>query len=431
MNTIEAFPAITLRNYRDIHIAERDGVHMFRTRGPKQRASCWTIEDKMDMLDTVLRGFQCGPIYIIQDINEKVDDVFDGAHRCEAIFEFIDNTYPVTKGKKDTITWETSQLRDYVGKHFRDLPLDLQKKIKDYKFYINKIDPDTANDPLALGMLWERLSKAGKALNNFEAKIQTHAILQKEILQISSSAWLGSPLFLADKSKRGQVEVKLHKLLALSEKESLSSYSSMEDLVNKWCEEVLGKTTDNIDTNTKLKKDSLVARLRFMRNLLTELQDRNVFHTDGKSIIDKSKDVPLLIILGRLGYWFSNISFFRRVAEDLCPKIHEILKKDPNDLCKDLDVNSRNATFQKKLVAHMDSIFSQYSDKSKDRRLFTKAEKKAKLAEQGGLCAECKNPIHDHQRNDGDHILEFRNGGQTTYENLQILHRLCHENKGR
>jgi hypothetical protein len=429
MNTIEAFPAITLRNYRDIHIAERDGVHMFRTRGPKQRAPCWTIEDKMDMLDTVLRGFQCGPIYIIQDIHEKVDDVFDGAHRCEAIFEFIDNAYPVTRGKKDTITWETSQLRDYVGKHFRELPLDLQKKIKDYKFYINKIDPDTANDPLALGMLWERLSKAGKALNNFESKIQTHAILQKDILEVSSPSWLESPIFPADKSKRGQIEVKLHKLLALSEKECLPTYSSMEDLVNKWCEEVLGKTTESIDTNSKLKKDLLLTRLRGMRNFLKEFQDRNVFHIDGKPFLDKSKDVPLLIILGRVGYWFTNASLFRRVAEEICPQIHSILKMDPNDLCKKLEVNSRNATFQKKLVIYVDAIFSQYSDKAKERRLFTSSEKNAKLEEQGGKCAECKKIIHEHQRKDGDHIVEFCKGGTTTYDNLQILHKLCHEKK--
>ena len=420
--------ALTLRNRRDVHFAERDEVPVFRTRGPKQRDPCWTIDDKMDMLDTVLRGFQCGPIYIIQDIEKNIDDVFDGAHRCEAIFEFIDNKYPVTKGK-NTITWDTSRLRDYVGKYFKELPAELQKKIKEYNFYINIIDPEMANDAAALRMLWERLSKAGKALNNFEAKIQTQGILQKEVLEPCASSWLESPFFPAKKSNRGHIEVRLHKLLALSEKDTLPAYSSMEDLVNKWCDDVLGKTTENIDANTRLKKDSLIGRLKYMRNLLTELQDRNVFHADGKSIIDKSKDVPLIIILGRLGYWFSNMAFFRRIAEEMCPKINSILRMNPNDLCKELAVNSRNATFQKKLVAYVDLIFAEYSDKSKDRRLFTKAEKKAKLEEQGGLCAECKKPIHEHQRNDGDHIIEFRNGGQTTYDNLQILHRVCHENK--
>jgi len=421
--------AITLRNRRDEHHAASMEVPQFRTRGPKQRPPCWEIGDNMAMLDTALRGFVCGPIYIIQDIESNRDDVFDGAHRCEAIFDFIDNKYVVTKGKKDTIQWETCPLRDHIGKYFKELPLIMQKQLKDYNFYINTIDPDTASDSVALGMLWERLSKAGKKLTNFETKIQTHSILQKEILEAYADDWLKTPFFPHDKSKRGQLEVKLQKLLALSEKDILPSYSSMEDLVEKWCDENLGKTTESIDTNTRIKKESLISRIRYMRNLLKELQDRNVFHDENKMIIDKSKDVPLLIIIGRLANWFPVMSSFRRVADEICPKIHEILKMNPNDLCKMLKVNSRNATFQKKLVEDLDTKFKIYSEKAKERRCFTVAEKKKKLDEQGGLCPLCNKLILEHQRNAGDHIVEYCMGGTTTYENLQILHKICHENK--
>lgn len=421
--------AITLRNRRDEYHAASMEVSQFRTRGPKQRPPCWEIEDNMAMLDTALRGFVCGPIYIIQDIESNIDDVFDGAHRCEAIFDFIDNKYPITKGKKGTIQWETSPLHDHIGKYFKEIPLVMQKHLKDYNFYINVIDPETASDPVALQMLWERLSKAGKNLNNFESKIQTHSILQKEILEACSDDWLKTPFFPYDKSKRGQLEVKLQKLLALSEKDTLPSFSSMEDLTEKWCDENLGKTTENIDTNTRAKKDSLIARLRFMKNLQKELQDRNVFHHENKMIIDKSKEVPLLITLGRLANWFPTISSFRRVADELCPKIHEILKMNPNDLCKMLKVNSRNATFQKKLIEDLDSKFKIYSEKAKEKRCFSLAEKKKKLEEQDGLCTLCMKPILDYQRNAGDHIVEYCRGGTTTYENLQILHKICHENK--
>jgi 5-methylcytosine-specific restriction endonuclease McrA len=421
--------AITLRNRRDPHIAERDEVPQFRTRGPKQRAPCWTIEDKMAMLDTVLRGFHCGPIYIIQDTEGNIDDVFDGAHRCEAVFDFIDNKFPITKGKKDTIKWESSLLQDLVGKYFKDLPAKLQKQFKDYNFYINTIDPDTASDPTALGMLWERLSKAGKELNNYEAKIQTHAILQKEVLVPSAAQWLGTPFFPAEKSVRGQLETKLNKLLALSEKEALYSYSSMDDLVNKWGEDVLGKTMEDIDAHTQAKKDSFNSRLRTICNILKELQDREMFHHEGTSILDKSKEVPLLIIMGRLGHWFPTVSAFRRVADAICPAIREILIMNPNDLVKHLKVNSRNATYQKKLVEYVDSIFRVHTDKAMERRQFTQEEKKKKLKDQDGKCPECKEPIQDFQRSAGDHIVEYFKGGSTTYENLQILHKLCHERK--
>ena len=426
MSTITA---VNLLLRRDVNMADKLQQPLFRTRGPKQRPPCWEIEDNMAMLDTALRGFHCGPIYIIQDVDANIDDVFDGAHRCEAIFNFIDNKYPVTKGKKDTIQWETSPLRDHVGKTFKELPLIMQKQLKDYLFYLNTIDPDTASDAAALEMLWERLSKAGKKLNNFETKIQTHSILQKEILEPCAADWLKTPFFPADKSKRGQAEVKLQKLLALSEKDTLPAYCSMEDLVEKWCEENLGKTTESIDTNTKAKKEGLIARLRFMRNLLKELQDRDVFHVAGETILDKSKDVPLLIIMGRLANWFPTMAAFRRVADEVCPKIHDVLRMNPNDLCKYLKVASRNATFQKKLVEDLDAKFKIYTDKAKERRCFTGAEKKKKLEDQGGLCPLCEKPILEHQRNAGDHIVEYCRGGTTTYDNLQMVHKICHEGK--
>ena len=424
-----AINAITLRNRRDVHFAEQYEVPLFRTRGPKQRQPCWTIEKDMAMLDTVLRGFHCGPLYILQDVENTIDDVFDGAHRCEAVFNFIDNKYPVTKGKKDTIQWETSPLRDHVGKYFRELPIAMQKQIKEYCFYINIIDSETAGDADALSMLWERLSWAGMKLNTFEAKIQTHYTFQKEVLEPCAADWLKTLFFPAEKSLRGQAELKLQKLLALSEYEVLPAFGSMEDLVKMWGADVLGKSTESIEASTQAKKEGFLGRLRYMRNLFKELQDRNIFHVDGEPILDKSKDVPLLIIMGRLACSFTAMSSFRRVADEVCPTVHDILKMNPNDLCKHLKVNSRNASFQKKLIEYVDSKFKPLSDKAKERRCFTPAEKTKKLKEQGGLCAECQNPIHGYQRNAGDHIVEYCKGGETAYENLQILHKICHEEK--
>lgn len=421
--------AITLRNRRDPHYAERDEVAIFRTRGPRQRQPCWTIEDNMAMLDTALRGFHCGPIYIIQDIENNIDDVFDGAHRCEAIFNFIDNKHPVTRGKRDTIDWETSPLRDHVGKYFRDLPVALQKQLKEYCFYINVIDAETAANSDALSMLWQRLSKAGMKLNNFEAKIQTHYTFQKEVLEPCAADWVKTLFFPAEKSLRGQAELKLQKLLALSEYEVTPSFASMEDLVKVWGAEILGKSTESIEANTQAKKENFLSRLRYMRNLFKELQDRNVFHVDGESIIDKSKEVPLLIIMGRLASAFPTMASFRRIADAICPVLHDLLKMNPNDLCKHLKVTSRNASFQKKLIEAIDGYCKPLTEKAKERRCFTAAEKTKKLKEQGGLCTECQNPILGYQRNAGDHVVEYCKGGETAYENLQILHKICHEEK--
>lgn len=427
--TTPAVSAINLRNRRDRHWANASRELMFRTRGPKQRDPCWSDTDKTAMLDTALRGFTCGPIYTIKDLEEGIEDVFDGAHRCEAIFDFIDGKYPITKGKKDTIKWETSPLKGLEGKKFEEIPKEMQERLLKYTFSINVIDSETAQDSDALQMLWERLSKAGLPLNNYETKIQTHTILQKEVLETSVADWIQTPLIPQKKSVRGNIEVKLNKLLALSEEEVLPSAASMEDLVTKWSEKLLGKNVKEIDENTNAKKESFIQRLKTMRSLLKELQERGAFKKDGKEFMDKSSEVPLLILLGRLGYWFDSVSKMKRVIADVTKFISDILQMNPNDVCKLLNVNSRNSTFQKSLIRHADEFLKPLSHKANERRLFTQAEKKKKLDEQGGKCALCSELIEEEQRRAGDHIVEYCLGGSTTYENLQVVHQSCHETK--
>jgi hypothetical protein len=242
--------------------------------------------------------------------------------------------------------------------------------------------------------------------------------------------WYKTLFFPQEESKRGQLEIKLNRLLCLSEKEDLPVFSSMENLIKKWCDEVLGTTTEDIKKNSKEKSENMIQRLINMNALYNELKDRNVLHdSSGDSIIDKSKDVPLIIILGRLVYWFPSVAKFKRCDKDICKIIKDILIMNPNDLCKKLGVNSRNASFQRALIKEIDSKFKPLSEKSNEKRLFSSAEKQKKLKEQNFNCPICKKTILEHQRTAGDHIVEFCRGGNTTYENLQILHKLCHETK--
>ena len=46
-----------------------------------------------------------------------------------------------------------------------------------------------------------------------------------------------------------------------------------------------------------------------------------------------------------------------------------------------------------------------------------------------GLCKACDKKILAHHLFDGDHVIEWSEGGETTLENLQILHRVCHQAK--
>ena len=419
--------AITLKLRCDPDMAEQMNMNLFLTRGERQRKPCWEKSDNIAMIDTVTRQWKCAPIYIIRQSEKKLDEVFDGAHRCEAVFSFINKEFKIER--LSSVDWETSPLRDHIGKHFDELPINIKDIIKTYKFDINIIDQETANNPAALKLLWSRLSKAGKPLNNFETMIPIHSYLNKNVLENNLKSWYGTLFFSHDKSERGQLEVKLKRLLCLSHYEVLPSFSSLEDLIKRWNDDVLGKTTDEIDKKSQEYTDEFNKRLAHVRKLFTELEDRNVLRDGSTILIDKGKEIPLLIILGRLAFWFKTIADFKRGATELCKDIKSIVVMDPNDLCKLLGVNSRNATFQKKLIKHLDEKFRSIAEKYSDVRFFTAAQKKKKLEEQEFKCVVCNEPIQEHQRNDGHHRLSRSKGGRTDYDNLEVLHKHCHEDQ--
>lgn len=53
------------------------------------------------------------------------------------------------------------------------------------------------------------------------------------------------------------------------------------------------------------------------------------------------------------------------------------------------------------------------------------------IAENGKICAICGKPIEDDEDITVDHILPRALGGSTTYDNLQLAHRLCNLRKGK
>ena len=94
----------------------------------------------------------------------------------------------------------------------------------------------------------------------------------------------------------------------------------------------------------------------------------------------------------------------------------------------EMEVRGRNGTYQRKLMRLVDGIALAMAEQVQ-RRLFTREQKAAKLREQGGNCAACGSPVMSHQLADGDHVIAWSEGGATTAENLQILHRHCHQVK--
>jgi len=54
---------------------------------------------------------------------------------------------------------------------------------------------------------------------------------------------------------------------------------------------------------------------------------------------------------------------------------------------------------------------------------------KEKLKLQNDICPKCSKTIKERHEYEGDHIIPWTAGGKTIIENLQVLHKRCHQLK--
>ena len=420
--------AISLKNRTDKHVAKMLNRRLLKVRHKRQRENSWTPQENTDFIDTVVRGWICTPIYTIQEIDEEdgelIDCVFDGAHKIEAVINFVDNLYSLKSIN------ELSPLNGQSDKKFKELPKDIQQKILNYEFNVNEIDTEIADDKDSLKFLWERLNKAGRKLNSYELAIPVLQDLIKLVLTPCLPLFINSQIFTKETSSRGAAEKLMQMILATSDSPlsdpHLANFSSKVNLVKKWQNERLGQKISDIRVNTAKNSEKWNLILKTASQYMKALHEANCFVDDeGKDILKPAhRGTELVFLLGRLVYHFKKPEEFRRICPALAKKakeqfFSEIIRTAPG----------RNGMLQKSLLSDIDKLVLEFVER-KTPRAFTKDQIATKLGEQTGLCALCSEPIFPHHKYTGDHIIPYSLGGETTLENCQVTHVKCNGIKG-
>ncbi len=324
---------------------------------------------------------------------------------------------------------KTGYLKDYNGKKFDDLPIDVQDAIYKYRFHINIVDAETASDPDLLRVLWERVNRSGKRLNKFELEIPLIAPLLEQVLIPALPLFMGTVLFPQSKSFRGSLEHMLQVILALADIQD-AQFASQTALIQGWHRTCLGTTMAKRVASVTENADRWKAALHQAFKMMEDLTQLNVFSSgDTVDIAEAQRKTELPFVLGKLLRRFTRIEDFRSQKVAIAAKLRaEIFGRTPVQMLQLLGGATRDGTFQKKLLRHIDTVVFDLAV-AVQPRLFTLKQKKAKLLEQGGLCTACGEKILKHQVADGDHVVAWSEGGATTMENLQILHRHCHQQK--
>lgn len=96
-----------------------------------QREEVWTRNKKQKLIDSVLRNWKLPKFYFLKTSNKPIEyEVVDGQQRLTAIYEFLDNSLPLSA--------ETA--KRFGGTYYKDLPDDLSDAFDDFEIDFDEIE---------------------------------------------------------------------------------------------------------------------------------------------------------------------------------------------------------------------------------------------------------------------------------------------------
>jgi hypothetical protein len=139
-----------------------------------QRRSVWKKGAKSFLIDTIIRGFPV-PIIFLRD--KKTDlktlkakrDVVDGQQRIRTLLSFIDHSLLLDYDpQRDDFEINRTHNKDFGGKRFHQLTMEIRQRILDYQFSVHSFPTDT--DDRMILQIFARMNATGVKLNPQELR---------------------------------------------------------------------------------------------------------------------------------------------------------------------------------------------------------------------------------------------------------------------
>lgn len=126
-----------------------------------QRKDVWTPQQKCELIESILMGLPL-PIFYFKQSEQAIYITVDGRQRLAAIFQYMENTYPLH---------DLKIMRHLNGKCFSELIGDYgvyQSQLEDYQIYAHVILPPTPDRYLF--DIFDRVNRGGTKLNKQEIR---------------------------------------------------------------------------------------------------------------------------------------------------------------------------------------------------------------------------------------------------------------------
>lgn len=409
METI-SLSIINLRTNPETAMAANQ-VYINKSPDFQRKYEAWDDKLRTRFVESMLVGRATNPIWTVLNDENDSEEILDGMHRITTALAFLNNEFSLCKQFLLTLDGEK-----YNKKRFEDLSSDDKAKIRNYSFIFNKLDSSYRNDKNKLRDMYEILNRSSSTLNDYEFN---KVILGPfyEIISKFKDKFIELNFF-QKKDSRGDIDTEIIELFVLTY-ELPSSWTSVAKLRKDWIETNIGNETANISKFIETNKNIIEDKLLLLIKIIRDFSESNLFSND--KIVFKKFYLPYKFIISRCCHIIKNYPRFNRKKQILTNLFKE------NILTDDFISGNRNAAFQKKILENIDNIIINEIDKLP--RFFTKKQIDEQKEKQNNICPYCNKEIKSTDEYHGDHIEPWSLGGETTPENLQVLHKKCHQIK--
>ncbi len=372
-----------------------------------QRDSVWKKEQKVYLIDTILKGYDIPKLYILK-LKDDTYDVVDGQQRIRTLNEFIEDEFSLSA------SWYEGE---YSGRKFSQLPPKVRGSIDEFELHIVELTGDRWTDEV-IRDIFLRLQK-GTPLNPAEKRRALTGGVATVVSELASHAFFSECSQISD-SRFGYEDAaaKILQLVCEGEKHGLKAaaiaktYKVNKDLSSgdkrvQAIKRAMNYLSKAMSGNPYFKKYSALS----VTTAMVELMDKYSFK-------DREDDVAaLLTSIEERRLKNDKLSTQDRNYDEELAKLTAAARSDRTDHLK----------WRKKF--YLNKLLSLDLKPVDPDRRFEKQVLSVLLNKQGFKCAICNCEITA-QTSEVDHIRAHSRGGETDMDNAQLLCIKCNRSKG-